>query len=205
VYRGRNDPSDPYGLAVVLRHDFGYEGKTLYTVYGHLDRVDVAEGQHVETGEPLGIVGETGQVTGPHLHFEVRLGENSYFDTFNPELWIAPPQGWGVLAGRVTTTVGELVDQQQFIVESLENGQYWLVNTYSAGTVHADPYYNENLVMGDLPAGWYEVRVAYVGRWYYTLVEILPGRVSFFRFRGQDGFTVGAPPTPGAAFTPSPP
>ena len=44
-------PTDPYGLAVTIRHDFGYKNQTLYTVYGHLDQVDVALGQHVELGE----------------------------------------------------------------------------------------------------------------------------------------------------------
>ena len=74
VYRGGYDITDPYGLAVVIRHDFGYQGQPLYTIYGHLDQVDVAEGQFVTTGQPIGLVGETGRVTGPHLHFEVARG-----------------------------------------------------------------------------------------------------------------------------------
>ena len=103
LYSG--DPSnqdDPYGLAVVILHDFGYQDLPLYTVYAHLDQVDVVPGQWLQTGDMLGNVGETGFTTGPHLHFEVRLGNNTYFNTSNPELWLVQPQGWGVLAARIT-------------------------------------------------------------------------------------------------------
>ena len=52
------------GRLVALDHGLG-----LYTLYMHLDRVDVAEGAMVERGEALGAVGATGRATGPHLHF----------------------------------------------------------------------------------------------------------------------------------------
>jgi murein DD-endopeptidase MepM/ murein hydrolase activator NlpD len=88
----------PYGQAVTIRHDYGYQGETLYTVYGHLQRVDVTEGQYVESGEPIGLVGETGRVTGPHLHFEVRLERKQFSYPRAAELWVTPPLGGG--AGR---------------------------------------------------------------------------------------------------------
>ena len=62
---------------------------------------NVTVGQFVSTGDQLGEVGDTGYTTGPHLHFEIRIGKNTYFHTRNPELWVAPSQGWGVLAGRI--------------------------------------------------------------------------------------------------------
>ena len=80
--------TDPYGMAVVLRHDFGYKGQTLYTVYAHMSEIIAVVGQHVETGDVLGLVGDTGVTTGPHLHFEVRMGDNTFFKTYNPELWM---------------------------------------------------------------------------------------------------------------------
>ncbi len=52
------------GRFVVLDHGLG-----LYTLYFHLDRVDVAPGALVERGEPVGTVGATGRATGPHLHW----------------------------------------------------------------------------------------------------------------------------------------
>jgi murein DD-endopeptidase MepM/ murein hydrolase activator NlpD len=57
------------GNAVFLDH-----GQGVYTMYFHLSRIDVAEGQEVAKGEVLGLVGMTGRATGPHLHWGVRLG-----------------------------------------------------------------------------------------------------------------------------------
>ncbi len=76
---------DPYGIAVSIKHDFGYQGETLVTYYGHMSQLLVTRGQHVEAGEVLGLVGETGHVTGPHLHFEVRVGKKNYYRAHNPE------------------------------------------------------------------------------------------------------------------------
>jgi murein DD-endopeptidase MepM/ murein hydrolase activator NlpD len=204
IYRGGTDPTDPYGLAVTIRHDFGYQGQTLYTVYGHLDEISVTEGQRVETGDMLGLVGETGRVTGPHLHFEVRIESNDFFTTRNPELWLAPPQGWGVLAGRVMDTGSQLVTGQQFIVTDPATGQNWFARTYGSEAINNDPYYQENLVIGDLPAGVYDLRTAYGGFAHATEIQILPGQVTYFRFYGHRGFEIGLPPSPGANFTPEP-
>ncbi len=58
-----------YGNYVVVRHDDGTE-----TLYAHLSEVWVVQGQWVTQGESVGAVGATGWATGPHLHFEVRVG-----------------------------------------------------------------------------------------------------------------------------------
>jgi murein DD-endopeptidase MepM/ murein hydrolase activator NlpD len=55
-----------YGLVVMLQH-----GKNLRTVYGHLSRIAVKAGAEVDGGDRIGDVGQTGNATGPHLHFEV--------------------------------------------------------------------------------------------------------------------------------------
>lgn len=57
-----------YGNYVVVRHPNGLE-----TVYGHLSRQLVREGQEVKSGEPIGLGGSTGRSTGSHLHFETLL------------------------------------------------------------------------------------------------------------------------------------
>jgi murein DD-endopeptidase MepM/ murein hydrolase activator NlpD len=57
------------GGTVLLDH-----GQGLMTMYFHMARIDVAAGSVVRKGEGLGAVGASGQVTGPHLHFSVRLG-----------------------------------------------------------------------------------------------------------------------------------
>ncbi|MER6570081.1 transglycosylase family protein [Streptomyces sp. NPDC001093] len=58
-----------YGYQVVIRHADGR-----YTQYGHLSAISVRIGQNVGTGQRIGRSGATGNVTGPHLHFEVRTG-----------------------------------------------------------------------------------------------------------------------------------
>jgi murein DD-endopeptidase MepM/ murein hydrolase activator NlpD len=55
-----------YGNMVLLKHADGY-----FTRYAHLARVDVALGQSVKAGDAVGVVGDTGHATAPHLHFEI--------------------------------------------------------------------------------------------------------------------------------------
>jgi murein DD-endopeptidase MepM/ murein hydrolase activator NlpD len=62
------------GNCVIVDHGLG-----LWTISMHLSRIDVKEGQHVATGEPLGRSGATGRVTGPHLHWAVRW-QDAYLD-----------------------------------------------------------------------------------------------------------------------------
>jgi murein DD-endopeptidase MepM/ murein hydrolase activator NlpD len=58
-----------YGNYIIIRHADGSE-----TLYAHLSTIYVSLGQEVGQGEPIGAVGCTGWCTGPHLHFEVRIG-----------------------------------------------------------------------------------------------------------------------------------
>jgi murein DD-endopeptidase len=43
------------------------------TFYAHLSKILVSPGQHLSRGTPVGLVGQSGEATGPHLHFEVRV------------------------------------------------------------------------------------------------------------------------------------
>jgi murein DD-endopeptidase MepM/ murein hydrolase activator NlpD len=58
-----------YGNVVEIRHSAQRS-----TLYAHLSRIDVKHGAHVEQGQRIGSVGSTGWATGPHLHFEVKVG-----------------------------------------------------------------------------------------------------------------------------------
>ena len=195
--------SDPYGMAVVVRHDFGYKGQTLYTVYAHMSEIIAVVGQHVETGDVLGLVGATGATTGPHLHFEVRVGDNTFFKTYNPELWTAPPQGWGILVGRLTDDKGDLLYQFPVDVRPMPSEvPLRKVITYAEGAVNPDPYYQENLVLSDLPAGLYKVAFEYEEKRYQFWMDIYPGQVTHFTFSPEDGFEVAPPPVPTLDFLP---
>jgi murein DD-endopeptidase MepM/ murein hydrolase activator NlpD len=57
-----------WGNLVIVRHRRGVE-----SMYAHLSRIHVSIGQQVRAGEQVGLVGATGDATGPHLHFEVRV------------------------------------------------------------------------------------------------------------------------------------
>ena len=75
------DVAGGYGLMVVLRHN----DDTLESRYAHLSQLLVQAGEWVEQGEVIGLVGSTGNSTGPHLHFELRqLTENGWI-ALNPD------------------------------------------------------------------------------------------------------------------------
>ena len=81
---------------VVATGDFFFNGKTVFvdhgqgliTMYCHLDSITAESGQRVNKGEPIGTVGMTGRVTGPHLHWGVSLNRNMV----DPSLLLAEQQ-----------------------------------------------------------------------------------------------------------------
>jgi murein DD-endopeptidase MepM/ murein hydrolase activator NlpD len=71
-----------FGLAVYILHENGD-----VTVYGHMDEILVEPGQYVDAGDTIALLGNRGQSTGPHLHFEVhRGGEDG--ERINPVTWL---------------------------------------------------------------------------------------------------------------------
>lgn len=170
---------DPYGKAVTIRHDFGYRGETLYTAYAHLRRIDVLAGQRVTAGQQIGLVGDSGDTTGAHLHFEVRVGEDSFYNTRNPELWLVPPEGYGVLAGRIESSTAWLLTDYSFNLTRLEKGPQWSLETYGGNVVNADNIYQENFVVSDLPAGTYLIDTWVWWKHYYFTVDVAPGQTTF--------------------------
>ncbi|MDQ0159635.1 murein hydrolase activator EnvC family protein [Alkalibacillus salilacus] len=70
VYKSYHSSS--YGKVVFITHNI--DGVTYDTVYAHMSRVHVSNGQTVERGQQIGNMGSTGRSTGPHLHFELHRG-----------------------------------------------------------------------------------------------------------------------------------
>ncbi|RFC73037.1 M23 family metallopeptidase [Streptomyces sp. AcE210] len=80
VKAGGNGAGDgpAYGNAIVIKHSNG-----TYSQYAHLSRIDVHVGQTVSTGQHIALSGNTGNSSGPHLHFEIRTTPN-YGSAVNP-------------------------------------------------------------------------------------------------------------------------
>jgi len=73
VKAGGNGAGDgpAYGYAVVIKH-----GNGTYSQYAHLSKINVRAGQIVKTGQQIALSGNTGNSSGPHLHFEIRTSPN---------------------------------------------------------------------------------------------------------------------------------
>ncbi|MFI1423078.1 M23 family metallopeptidase [Streptomyces sp. NPDC020731] len=73
VKAGGNGAGDgpAYGNAIVIKH-----GNGTYSQYAHLSQVNVKIGQIVKTGQKIALSGNTGNSSGPHLHFEIRTTPN---------------------------------------------------------------------------------------------------------------------------------
>lgn len=104
---GLND--DSYGNFIVVK---ATNGK--YHWFCHLSRIDVKENQTVNRLSKIGIMGNTGNTTDKHLHYEIRNESNKYADNINPAEYMGIPNKVGTYdsknyqIGESTTTEGEL-------------------------------------------------------------------------------------------------
>lgn len=190
-----DDPKDPYGLAVMIRHDFGFNGSRLSTVYAHMSKINVKIGEYVEQGQTLGLVGLTGNTTGPHVHFEVRLESSDYFTTRNPELWLSPPEGDGLIVGQFQNGYGANLGSRKVTVIT-PSGEWITGYTYGPNSINSDEYYQENFVQSDLPAGTYQIEFTYLWTKYTASIKVYPGIISYFTFMGRSGFVFTKPNEP---------
>ena len=83
----------PLSGEVIIASTFFYKGNVIYvnhgaglvSSYSHLSKIEVKNGDKIKTGDVLGLVGQTGRVTGPHLHWEIYL----LGIAINPEVFLA--------------------------------------------------------------------------------------------------------------------
>ncbi len=190
-----------YGNLVVIEHSppaalfalYPDLPTPLYTLYGHLSEVLVQVGQTVQAGQLIGRVGMSGVATGNHLHFEVRLGENTYKAAHNPELWLAPHtdaqgQPTGALAGRFLNTYQVSLEIEEIVLEYLPQGPEGesafeiALRTYEEKALLGRPPFWESFGVGDLPAGLYRLTFPLNGlrrEW----ITIYPGQITVVTFR----------------------
>jgi murein DD-endopeptidase MepM/ murein hydrolase activator NlpD len=187
------EKEDFYGNLVIIQHDFSEIRKPIFSLYGHLSKVEASVGQRVKTGDKIGRVGMTGVAIGYHLHFEVRVGENRYENTRNPELWLKPLMDsggkiGGALAGRIINSYGKPMRIAKVVVKSVGALPYETpiyLNTYDdpafpqrAGGARDDsylmPYQDEDITLGRDDA-WRED---------FALSNLAPGKY-YFSFTSQ--------------------
>ena len=185
VFAGSDDKadlsswSDFYGNAVVIKHSFAEQD--LFTLYGHLSRIDVATGDRITRGTKIGEVGAAGAAVGSHLHFEVRFIENNYGSTRNPELWLIPGGENGVLALRVAGKNDNLIPVALNIQTLYPDGTLKSVAQPEAYDfaekipVSSDDDFEENFALGNLPAGNYRLSFVLLGKLHERFIKIEPG------------------------------
>jgi murein DD-endopeptidase MepM/ murein hydrolase activator NlpD len=182
---------DYYGNLVILEHNLPGLDQPIYTLYSQLSEVLVEEGQSVLAGEEIALVGMTGEVPGSTLHFEVRLGENSYSAARNPELWLqllsdAKDQPLGALAGRVVDEQGNYQPVENIVIEQLAGpglpaiDQFYLT-TYEKKELRGQSPWNESFAMSDLPPGEYQITFMLNGL-QQKVVEVQPGMLTLTTF-----------------------
>lgn len=192
-----------YGNTVLIQHDFGYQGLPLYTLYAHLSAILVTRGQRVATGDIIGLVGDTGIVSGSHVHLEVRLGQNSWYAVRNPVLWIVPYSGHGTIVGRVYDPEGELLGDQDISIIDRQTGRVIQTTTSYVDTdtnndfssdIVGDDVWQENFAVGDIPEGRYTVVTRIDGTRVSRVVDVYEGTSAFVELALPEEATPQAPP-----------
>lgn len=90
-----------YGKAVILAHN-----KTIETLYAHMSKILVREGQHITRNQLIGYVGRTGRATGSNLHFETRINGIAY----NPLPYLPPARGGKMRKGMMIPSYADQMD-----------------------------------------------------------------------------------------------
>jgi len=181
-----------YGNLVILEHDLPEFPEPIYSLYGQLSEISVEVGDSVSAGEEIGLVGMTGAVPGSTLHFEVRVGENSYQAARNPELWLVllsdgSDQSLGAFAGRVLDDEGNYLPVENIVVEQLAGpglpaiDQFYL-RTYEKKELMGMSPWNESFAMGGLPAGEYQITFMLNGV-QQREIEVMPGQLTLVTFK----------------------
>ncbi len=193
VFAGSDDEAglspwpDFYGNAVVIKHSFSEQD--IFTLYGHLSKIDVSTWDVINAGSKIGEVGASGAAIGSHLHFEVRFDENNYGSTCNPELWLIPEGENGVLALRVAGKNDNLIPVALNIQTVYPDGTLKSVAQPEAydfvekTPVTSDTVYRENFALGDLPAGNYRLSFVLLGKLHERLIKIEPGRLTIVEIK----------------------
>jgi hypothetical protein len=173
--------SDAYGIHIFMRLDQTFDGWPIFILYAHFSEVLVEAGQHVSEGELIGLAGATGFTTGPHVHLEVRIGENDPSHTRNPELWLKPREGSGTVAGRLINPSGDYIHERTI---TLYRGDRIIrqTRTYASSVNNPDEGWSENFVFWEVSPGRYTVRADLGTETHLGSAEVVAGRTVLVTF-----------------------
>lgn len=153
---------EPGGGGNYITQRATWDGKNVYMIHMHLQKPLVTSGTTVVQGQPIAISGNTGNSTGPHLHFEIRMNTATYAtpgSRRNAELW-AGMTGMGAIYGRVpnapnSTRVDISPDPKPRPPYTTYG--YSLTYNFNDPYVGSDDIYNENYAIGDVKPGTYTI------------------------------------------------
>ncbi len=173
-----------YGHLVVIQLDQTWLGQPVYVLYGHVLNITVTAGQRVHQGDQVAEVGFGGAALAPHLHLEVRVGQNAFGATHNPMLWLRPPETRGLLVGRLIDPLGrpwqgvrlDLVNDKGEIVATTWS---YVDDPLDIVKINPDERWAENFVFSDVRPGSYVLYTKLQGVEYRLPVEIVGGQIQF--------------------------
>jgi murein DD-endopeptidase MepM/ murein hydrolase activator NlpD len=171
---------EPGGGGNYITQRATWDGKNVYMLHMHLQKPLVTSGTTVVQGQPIAISGNTGNSTGAHLHFEIRMNTATYAtpgSRRNAELW-AGMTGMGAIYGRVpnapnSTRVDISPDPKPRPPYTTYG--YSLTYNFNDPYVGSDDIYNENYGIGDVKPGTYTITA--LGGTYTRIVTVGPGQV----------------------------
>jgi len=196
-------PAEAGALTVAIKHRrrLTADGRRLFvfSVYYHNSLLLVKVGDHVKTGDVIARVGNTGRATNDHLHLEVHA---SPFDSTrlivdpavryppyntNPELWIDPLPGTGMVVGQVWDSGGKPVQQARIyglVKPEPQETPFSFIETYGPRN-HSDPIYQEHFGISDVPPGEYVLGVEIGGKRVFRRVKIEAGKLTWVEFEPE--------------------
>lgn len=172
-----------YGELVVILLDQTWQNQPMFALYGHVLNINVEVGDRVAMGDQVAEVGFGGAALVPHLHFELRIGENNFDSTRNPMLWIPPGPTRGVIVGRLLDPEGRPW-QGATVTLVGPDGESEFINTYTylddpRSLINPDEWYAENFVFADVRPGEYTVDIRLQDVTYRDQVNVIGGELTF--------------------------
>jgi murein DD-endopeptidase MepM/ murein hydrolase activator NlpD len=198
VYAGRAERG---ALTVAIRMDSVLktpEGvRTLFSVYYHNSALKVVVGDRVARGDVISLVGHTGRATNDHMHLEVHAAVLDSVQlivdslqrypryTTNPELWIQPPPGTGIVAGQVWDSAGKPVPGARIYglrKDEPRETPFSYVETYR-DHAHSHPLYAEHFAIGGIEPGNYQLGTDIDGHKVWRRIVVAAGKLTWVEFR----------------------